>query len=100
MLLLYQKVLRKIWTLNQKYLFTTFLIGSATIRIGEKMPVIKIEGPKIDIETKKNIVKDITEILSKHYDIPEEHFITYIKENNLENVGIGTQILSEKFKKE
>lgn len=64
------------------------------------MPVTTIEGPKLDVETKKNIIQDIAELLSKYYNIPTENFITYIKENEPDNVGVGIKTVTEMMKKE
>ena len=54
------------------------------------MPTITIEGPKInDIEIKRNLVKELTEAAVKAYGFPIEVFVVYIKENPIENVGVG-----------
>lgn len=63
------------------------------------MPVVKIEGPKVSKEQKTRIVKEIIPKLSEIYNIPEQSFITYIKENDLENIGIGDELLSERYNK-
>jgi len=60
------------------------------------MPTITIEGPKIDdIEIKRNLVKELTEAAVKAYGFPREVFVVYIKENILENVGVGGKLISD-----
>ncbi|MBV4426595.1 tautomerase family protein [Clostridium tyrobutyricum] len=60
------------------------------------MPLIKIEGPKITKEQKEQLVSELVTSASKILNIPEQAFVTLIKENNLENIGSGTQLLSDK----
>jgi 4-oxalocrotonate tautomerase len=63
------------------------------------MPVVKIEGSRVSKEQKARIVKEIIPILSEIYNIPEQSFITFIKENELENIGIGNELISERYNK-
>ncbi|MBV4441723.1 4-oxalocrotonate tautomerase DmpI [Clostridium tyrobutyricum] len=60
------------------------------------MPLIKIEGPKITKEQKEQLVSELVTSASKILNIPEQAFVTLIKENRLENIGSGTQLLSDK----
>ncbi|AND84397.1 4-oxalocrotonate tautomerase [Clostridium tyrobutyricum] len=60
------------------------------------MPLIKIEGPKITKEQKEQLVSELVTSASKILNIPEQAFVTLIKENKLENIGSGTQLLSDK----
>ncbi|MBN1800518.1 MAG: tautomerase family protein [Candidatus Lokiarchaeota archaeon] len=63
------------------------------------MPNIIIEGPIIEnIEIKRTLVKDITEIVEKAYGIPKEHIIITIKEFSPENVGVGGELISDRRK--
>jgi len=60
------------------------------------MPTITIDGPKIeDIDVKRNLVKEMTEAASRAYGFPMEVFVVYIKENPLENVGVGGKLISD-----
>jgi len=60
------------------------------------MPTITIEGPKIDdMEIKRNLVKELTEAAVKAYVFPIEVFVVYIKENFIENVGVGGKLVSD-----
>lgn len=60
------------------------------------MPVIKIECGKITKEQKINLVEGLVSKASEVLNIPREAFVTLIKENDLENIGNGTQLLSDK----
>lgn len=60
------------------------------------MPLIKIEGPKITKEQKEQLVSELVTSASKILNIPEQAFVTLIKENKLESIGSGTQLLSDK----
>ena len=63
------------------------------------MPVITFEGPKITKEQKAKLVKIFVSNASDVLNIPEVAFITLIKENDLDNIGNGTEIVSDKLKK-
>ncbi|MFZ5969700.1 MAG: 4-oxalocrotonate tautomerase DmpI [Bacillota bacterium] len=62
------------------------------------MPVISIEGPKITKEQKAKLVKEIVTKASEILNIPEQAFVTVIKENELDNIGSGTTLLSDRHK--
>jgi len=63
------------------------------------MPNITIEGPEIkDIETKRTLVKEITDAVEKAYKLPRQAYVVLIKENKGENVGVGGELVSDKFK--
>ena len=64
------------------------------------MPNITIDGPKIDdIEIKRNLVKEVTEAAEKAYSLPKEAIVVLIKENPPDNVGVGGQLISDKYGK-
>lgn len=63
------------------------------------MPVINIDGPHLTRDQKESLVKAIVEQSSKIMNIPEEAFVTIIRENEKDNIGNGTELLSEKMKK-
>ena len=64
------------------------------------MPNITIDGPKIeDIELKRNLVKEITDAVEKAYKLPRQAFVVTIKENPPENVGVGGELIIDRFKK-
>ncbi len=62
------------------------------------MPVITIDGPKVTREQKAQLVREFVSSASKILNIPEQAFVTLIKENELDNIGNGTQLLSDKYK--
>jgi 4-oxalocrotonate tautomerase len=62
------------------------------------MPVITVEGGKIDVEKKRQLVKKLTDTVSEVYALPKEAIIVLIKENSLENVGSGGVLISDKHK--
>jgi 4-oxalocrotonate tautomerase len=63
------------------------------------MPVITIEAGKMNKEQKASLVKELVAISSDILRIPAEAFVTIIKENEMDNIGNGTQLLSDKQKR-
>jgi 4-oxalocrotonate tautomerase len=59
------------------------------------MPVITIEAGKMDKEVKAKLIKELVQKASEITKIPEQSFVTLIKENEYENIGNGTKPLSE-----
>lgn len=58
------------------------------------MPNAYIDGPKIDdVETKRTLVKEITDALEKAYKIPRQAYVVTITENPPENVGVGGKLI-------
>ena len=62
------------------------------------MPTIMVEGPKIDVEKKRQPVKKLTEAAVELYGI--EHIIVIIRENPPENVGISGELLADRKRNE
>lgn len=60
------------------------------------MPTIMVEGPPIDVERKRRLVKKLTEAAVEGYRI--EHITVLIRENLPENVGVGGQLLADRKK--
>ena len=62
------------------------------------MPVITVEGPKIeDLDRKRKMVKKLTDAAVEAYNI--EDIIVLIKENTADNVGVrGTLLVDRKEK--
>lgn len=60
------------------------------------MPTITIEGPPIEVEKKRELVKKVTDIAVDIYKI--EHITVLIKENPPENVGVNGQLLLDRKK--
>ena len=60
------------------------------------MPTIRVDGPSITVEQKKELVKKLTEDAVEVYGI--EHIIVIIRESIPDNVGIDGELLSERTK--
>lgn len=60
------------------------------------MPVVQIDGPPLDIEAKREMVKGITELAADIYGIP--HIVVLIRENEAENVGTNGQLIADRPK--
>jgi 4-oxalocrotonate tautomerase len=63
------------------------------------MPVITLEAGKMDRTKKALLVKELTQKASEILNIPEQAFVTLIKENDMDNIGTGGQLLSDKMAK-
>jgi 4-oxalocrotonate tautomerase len=59
------------------------------------MPTVTVEGPKIpDLEKKRALAKEITDVLERVYGLPREAYTVVIRENPPENVAVaGTLIV-------
>jgi 4-oxalocrotonate tautomerase len=60
------------------------------------MPVITLEAGKLNKEQKSQLVKEFTGIASKVMNVPEQAFIVLLKENELDNIGFGGKLLSDR----
>jgi len=58
------------------------------------MPTIMVEGPPMDIERKRQLVKKLAAAAAEVYRI--EHITVIIRENPPENVGVGGQLLADR----
>lgn len=63
------------------------------------MPVITIEAGKMSKEQKAKLVKELASIASETLDIPVDAFVTIIRENDMDNIGSGTNLLSDRIGK-
>ena len=64
------------------------------------MPTIQIDGPKIkSMEQRRQLVTKLSDAAAEVYGIVKEHMIVLIRENALENVGVGGQLLADRRKK-
>lgn len=59
------------------------------------MPVIIFEGGKMEQGKKKELIGRFTEAAAEITGIAAQSFVVYIKENDLDNVGVGGEVLSE-----
>lgn len=61
------------------------------------MPVIQINGPKInELEIKRILVKEVTESLQKAYKLPLEAYTVIITEDSPENVGVSGKLIVDR----
>jgi len=60
------------------------------------MPTIMVEGPPIDVERKRQLVRKLTDVAVEVYGI--EHIIVLIRENPPENVGVEGQLIADRKK--
>ena len=59
------------------------------------MPSITMELVKMSKEKKAQLVKEITESTSRLTGLPQQAIFVFIKENELENVGVGGVLLPD-----
>lgn len=62
------------------------------------MPLIQVDGPPIDVEKKRRLVKELTEVAVRIYEI--EDIIVLIRENPPENVGVNGELIADKHREE
>lgn len=62
------------------------------------MPVITLEIGRLTKEQKADLVRRFVEAAHDVTGVGKEHFVTIIRENDLDNIGSGEQLLSEKMK--
>ena len=60
------------------------------------MPSITMELAPLSKEKKAQLVKEVTESTSRATGLPPESIFVFIKENPLENIGVGGKLLSDK----
>jgi len=63
------------------------------------MPVITLEGPKMTKEKKEALIKEFTKAASDITGISPQAFIVLIKENDMDNIGSGGEMLSKMMEK-
>ena len=59
------------------------------------MPVIIFEGPRLTREQKEQLVNEFASAAARITNLSPDKFITLIKENSPEDVGVGTQLLAD-----
>ena len=59
------------------------------------MPFIKLEAAKVSKEQKEKLIADLTRVASENLGVPEEFFYVLIKENDLDNWGVGGKTLTK-----
>lgn len=59
------------------------------------MPVVIVESNKLDVDKKREYVKNLTKLTAETYGLPENTVTIIIKENEPENIGVAGSLLSE-----
>ncbi|MGD0919982.1 MAG: tautomerase family protein [Thermodesulfobacteriota bacterium] len=63
------------------------------------MPVIQVNAFKQpDIDKKRKMVMKLTDVMVEVYGVPRESVVIMIKEDELENVGLGGMLALDKLK--
>ncbi len=63
------------------------------------MPNATVDGPKIeDANTKRVLIKEVTDALEKAYELPRNAYHVIIRENSPENVGVGGTLVLDRIK--
>jgi 4-oxalocrotonate tautomerase len=65
---------------------------------GENMPFIQFDGPELSKEKKAELVEKLTQVSKEVLGIPEQAFQVLIRENSMDNIGVGGKLLSERHK--
>lgn len=58
------------------------------------MPIITLDGPKLTKEQKEKLVKGFATTASEILNIPVKSFVTILRENEADNIGVGDEQLS------
>ena len=63
------------------------------------MPFIALEVGQATKEQKQQLISGVTKVASDALGIEPRHFIVLIKENGLDNWGVGGEMLSDRYAK-
>ena len=63
------------------------------------MPTIFFYGPKLDKNKSREMINSFTETASRLTGVEKPAFVVYLMETSPENVGVGGELLSDRFKK-
>ena len=58
--------------------------------------MITLEAAKLNKGQKQQLAKEFTESAARIMNMPEDAFYVFLKENSLDNVGVGGKLLSDK----
>lgn len=62
------------------------------------MPAIIMELATLEKDRKIQLVKEVTESVARATGLPPQTIFVFIKENSLENIGVGGRLLADKEK--
>jgi len=57
------------------------------------MPLIIIEGPSLELEARRKLVRELTEVASRAYGLPQEVITIVLHENEADRVASGGKLL-------
>ena len=60
------------------------------------MPVVTFEAARLSVEQKRQLVAEFTETAARVTGLPKETILVFLKENSIDNVGVGGVLLSER----
>ena len=63
------------------------------------MPTVFFYGPKLDKNKSREMIRSFTETASKLTGVEKSAFVVYLMESSPENVGVGGELLEDRFKK-
>jgi 4-oxalocrotonate tautomerase len=63
------------------------------------MPTIFFYGPRLDKQKSRDMIKSFTETASRLTGIDQSSFVIYLREASHDNVGVGGELLEDKYKK-
>ena len=69
--------------------------GFRTIERRDKMPYITVESGALSDDQKEELIKRLTEVSSEIMKVPQEFFVTTIKEVPDKNFGIGGKAIDK-----
>ena len=62
------------------------------------MPFIQFDGSHMSKEQKAELIARLTQTAHEVLGIPEQAFTVIIRENSMDNIGVGGKMLSESHK--
>jgi 4-oxalocrotonate tautomerase len=63
------------------------------------MPTVFFYGPKLDKNKSREMIRSFTETASRLTGVDKSAFVVYLMESSPENVGVGGELLEDRFKK-
>jgi 4-oxalocrotonate tautomerase len=63
------------------------------------MPTVFFYGPKLDKNKSREMIRSFTETASRLTGFDKSAFVVYLMESSPENVGVGGELLEDRFKK-
>ena len=60
------------------------------------MPIIIFEGPALDTDRKRELIRGLTDAASSATGLPPEKIITVLHENGPERVGVAGEFLADR----